>query len=304
MKTTQILNLINGTIWAIQPDKMDQIMGVINLRIQGLHASQATIDEVTAAARQDASLRRNQMVAVLPIVGTLTQRASLMSDMSGLMSTEAIAGAFDSLIADDAISAIVLDMDTPGGSVHGVQELSDKIYAARGTKPIIAVANSYMASAGYYIGSAADEVVVTLGGQVGSIGTMGVHADYSEANEKAGVGYEYVTYGEHKAEANADSPLSDEARAELQRQVDTYGHQFEADVARNRGVSVQAVQGGFGQGRMFIADDAVAAGLADRVDTLEDTIRRFQATTTNRGGRSVKSLQNKLKLQRAKSSLT
>ena len=304
MKTTQILNLINGIIWAIQPDKMDQIMGVINLRIQGLHASQATIDEVTAAARQDASLKRNKMVAVLPVVGTLTQRASLMSDMSGLGSTESIAGVFDTLVADDTISAIVLDMDTPGGSVHGVQELSDKIYAARGTKPIVAVANSCMASAGYYIGSAADEVVVTLGGQVGSVGVMGVHADHSEENEKAGVNYEYIVYGEHKAEDNKNSPLTDKARGYRQRLVDTYGHQFDADVARNRGVSAQAVQAGFGQGRMFIADDAVAAGLADRVDTLENTIRRFQATTTNRGGRSVKSLQNKLKLQRAKSSLT
>ena len=86
--------------------------------------------------------------------------------------TEAFGAAFDRAAADSSIGAIVLNIDSPGGSVYGVEELADKIYKARGTKPVYAVANSLAASAAYWIGSAASQLYVTPSGEVGSIGVL------------------------------------------------------------------------------------------------------------------------------------
>ncbi len=93
----------------------------------------------------------------------------------------------DARSVDFNIDTIVLDVDSPGGNYYGTPETSSKIRAARDSKPIIAVANSLAASAAYWIASAADEIVVTPSGDVGSIGVLAVHTDFSAANEKIGV---------------------------------------------------------------------------------------------------------------------
>jgi len=181
----------------------------------------------------------------------------------------------------------------------GTKELADKIHAARGGKPIVAVANAYAASAAYYLAAATDEVVVTPTGQVGSIGTMAVHVDQSGLNEQVGLKPTYIHYGENKVRGNPDTPLDDESREEIQKMVDTYGRQFEADVAAYRGQTVAVVRSEFGQGSMFTAKEAVSAGLADRVDTLEATLERLSAGTYRKPRRTVRGLKNTLALKRA-----
>ena len=294
----RILQAVTGTLWAIAPEKLDQMMAVLDVRVRGGHIDAAMIAEVTAAARKDRATRTQKQVAVLPVLGTLTQRADLMTEASGFGSTEAIGKEFDRLVAEPSVSAIVLDVDSPGGSVYGVPELSEKIYAARGTKPIVAVANSYAASAAYYVGTAADELVVTPSGQVGSVGVMAVHLDTSQMNETMGVKSTYITYGEHKAEFNKDEPLSQESRQEAQRNVDAIGKQFDRDVARNRGVTASVVRSEFGQGRVYLAQEAIERNMADKVATLADTVQRLQEGTYRRKRRSVQGLRNKLALQK------
>ncbi|WP_052688250.1 S49 family peptidase [Xanthomonas sp. MUS 060] len=90
-------------------------------------------------------------------------------------------------LADDTVSQILIDIDSPGGSVYGVAELADQIQSARSIKPVVAVANSLAASAAYWIGCAAGELYVTPGGEVGSIGVWQAHFDYSQALAADGV---------------------------------------------------------------------------------------------------------------------
>jgi len=294
----RIIAAINGTIWAIAPEKMDAMLAVLDMRCHGIRADAETIAAVTEAARRDRASRQQKQEAILPVLGTITQRADMITEASGFASADAIGKEFDRLMADASVSAVVLDIDSPGGSVFGIEELGDKIFSARGGKPIVAVANSYAASAAYWVATAADELVVAPGGQAGSVGVMAVHVDASGLNEQVGLRPTYVHYGKNKVEYSEDFPLSEDARDELQRTVDAYGKRFDAAVARNRGTTAAEVRDNFGQGRVYLAKEAVSRGMADRVDTLEATIGRLQAGTYRKPRRAAQALQNRLTLRR------
>jgi signal peptide peptidase SppA len=227
-----------------------------------------------AQLRSDASV-----VHVLGIIGVISQRASMADEMSGPGGTsiERLTSAFRSAVRDPNVSAIVLDIDSPGGGVYGVQELAEEIRGARGGKPIVAVANSLAASAAYWLASAADEVVVTPSGEIGSIGVYSAHEDLSQLLEKEGVKVTLIHAGEFKVEGNPFEPLTKEAVAAIQGRVDDYYKAFTTAVAKGRGVSVNDVRGGFGQGRVVGAKQAIDAGMADKIETLDATVRRVGA---------------------------
>lgn len=271
-----IIKAVFSEPWAILPEKMTAIAALLQLRAAGGRVPQEEIDAITSAAPRPAQ-RTSGAVAVIPVFGVISQRMNLMSQMSGGTSTEQLAGAFREAVNDDSIGSIILNIDSPGGTVYGVQELADVIYSARGRKPVVAVANSLAASAAYWLGTQADEFVVTPSGEAGSIGVIASHIDQSAANEAAGVKVSYITAGKYKAEGNPDEPLADESRGYLQSRVDAYYADFVKAVARGRGVKVSDVTSGMGEGRVVGARDAVRLGMADRVSTLEDTIARLQS---------------------------
>jgi ClpP class serine protease len=139
----------------------------------------------------------------------------------------------------------------------------------------VAVANHLMASAAYWIGSAAEEVVVTPSGDVGSVGVFAMHEDWSGALEKEGINISLISAGKYKVEGNPYQPLGEEARAAIQASVDEVYDVFTNAVARNRGVNPAAVRTGFGEGRVVGAQEALKLGMVDRIDTLEGTINRL-----------------------------
>lgn len=211
-------------------------------------------------------------VAVLRIGGFIAQKPSLFSMLFGGTSTEALVRELSAVMNDGSIGAVVLDVDSPGGEVFGLEEAAGAIRAMRGTKPLFAVANPLAASAAYYLASQASDVAVTPSGLVGSIGVIAHHVDESSRIERAGLRVTQVTYGRRKGEESSVGPLSDEARASIQARVDTYGRKFEADVAKGRRVSVDKVRSQFGEGALMTADDAKGVGLVDRVATLDEVI--------------------------------
>lgn len=287
-KYQSILNAVSGGAWAIRPEKLSAIMAVLDARVAGERRSVSDMaaDLEPAAARAEAGQAWSiGGVAVLPLLGILSQRMDMMLESSGGTSTDRFARDFDAAVADQAVGAIVLDVDSPGGRVFGVGELAHKVHAARGQKPIIAVVNSEMASGAYWIGSQADEVVVTPGGELGSIGVITVHLDASKADEQAGLSWSYISAGKYKTEGNPHDALGDEARGHVQGRIDSYYGMFVAAVAQGRGVKPAEVRRGFGEGRMLGASDAIAQGMADRVGTLDEAIAR--AGKLQRRGRSA-----------------
>lgn len=269
-----ILQAMYETPWAILPAKLEAIVAVAQRHARGDRLAPEAVAEIAAAANGRQASQARGAVAVLPIVGTIIPRGDMLAESSGAVSTQRITANFRAAMADPAVSAIVLDVDSPGGSVFGVDELAGEIYKARGVKPIVAVADYLAASAGYYLASAADELMVAPTGEVGSIGVFAMHADFSRALDQDGVTVNLISAGKFKTEGSPYAPLGEEARAAMQGRVNDYYGLFIKAVARHRGVTVADVRDGFGQGRVVGAAEAVNLGMADSIGTLEDAIAR------------------------------
>lgn len=275
-----LLTEFYATPWVLDPDTHAQMQLILERWASGVRLPQADVQAAIGTAPQAAADRRQQAaqagqgaIAVVPVYGVLTHRARDLSVSTPMTSTEVLSAQMRSAADNPDISAIVLDVDSPGGSVFGVQEVGDTILSLRGRKPIIAVANAKAASGAYWVASQADEVVITPSGAVGSIGAMMAHKDQSAKNERDGVKTTYIHAGKYKVEGNPDNPLDAEGTSHLQSMVDSYYSAFVRAVAKGRGVSVETVRGeSFGQGRMVLAKDAVAAGMANRIATLDQVI--------------------------------
>ncbi|MES2035105.1 MAG: S49 family peptidase, partial [Pseudomonadota bacterium] len=147
----------------------------------------------------------------------------------------------------------------------GCFDLVDDIYSARGRKPISAILDENAFSAAYAIASAADpgRIYVPRTGGTGSIGVICMHVDWSQALDKAGLRVTFIHYGSRKADGHPEIPLSAEALAAFQADIDAMGELFVETVARNRGLAaskVRAFEAGTFQGL-----PGVNAGLADQV---------------------------------------
>lgn len=293
MKHELLITEFLSTPWAVLPERLEAMAGVIARWANDRAASPEVMASVRAdaaaieARRGDASRAGNGAIAVIPFYGVSVQRAD-PSDISGsgVQSIQKFTQAFRTAMADDSIGGILIDIDSPGGSVYGVQELGDEIYRARGSKTVVAIANSLAASAAYWIGSSAGEFYVTPGGEAGSIGVFAAHQDISKALDAEGVTTTLVSAGKYKTEGNPYGPLDDEARAYMQQRIDAYYASFTRAVARNRGTNVDAVRNGMGQGRVLGAADAKQAGMVDDVATFDQVLQRMARTI--RGGSSSK----------------
>jgi len=287
----RLLRAAGRGAWFIQPEKAEQILAFMALRIQAGPRSEPAFPDRSAEALSSEMRAGQKVVRVLRLHGTIVPRGNMMSDMSGAVSLERFAQVFRPAADDQATSAIVLDIDSPGGNVVQVQETVEMIRRAhRADRPIVAVANSCAASAAYWIACACNEIVVTPSGEVGSIGVYMLHQDVSEMLKAEGIAPTFIYEGPRKVEGNQFQPLDDVSRAALQTHVrDTYDI-FTKDVAKARGVPVSVVRADpetaekhFGGGRAYGATRAVALGMADRVATLDETVARL-VKSGGRGG--------------------
>jgi capsid assembly protease len=278
-----IRQAMRSQLWAIQPEKLEQICAFLQLKAAGgspspelLAAIQADAAAVQARA-QAVSAAGGGSVAVLPVYGLILYRGSSMGDISGPTATsvQKLTQQFRQALNDPNVKAIVFDVDSPGGTVEGVDELATEIRNARGQKKTIAVADHLMASAAYYLASACSEVVVSPSSLTGSVGVYCAHEDDSKYLEDLGVKISLVSFGENKTLGNSYEPLSDAARADMQDMVDQFGAMFEKAVAKGRKISQAKVHEAFGQGLCFTAQKAVKIGMADTVGTLDDVLGRY-----------------------------
>lgn len=285
MKLEHVIEAICSTYWAMDPQKLAEILRVVERRAAGgvigddFKAAEPRpiarmVDLAAVSGGQGANAGK---VAILQMFGMLSQRMGMIEQSSGGTSMERFAVAFDAALQNPEVRSIVLQIDSPGGSVAGTAELAQRIYDARGQKKVVALADSLAASAAYWIGSAAAEFWASPTALVGSIGVVTVHEDISQAAEAAGVRFTVIKAGKFKAEGNPYEPLSEEGLAYAQGTVDDYYSMFVRAVARNRGVSVDAVRNGFGQGRVVRTDPAKAEGMIDRAGTLDDVLVSLRA---------------------------
>ncbi len=252
---------IFGDYWAIMPERVDDIRRCF-----------LAADEPEAEAIWDDDTLVYADTAVIPLYGIISQKAGWWGT-----STEGFIRQVANAVDDASIKSIVIDANSPGGSVYGVHEASSALRELRGRKRITAIVNPLMASAAYWIGSAADEIVIEPSGEAGSIGVLAVHADYSKALETEGIRITLIHSGKFKTEGNPYEPLTAAARTAIQARNDEYYEMFTRDVAVNRGVSIDVVKEGFGQGRVVGGHTAVQNKMADRIDTMKGLLAPARA---------------------------
>ena len=291
----KLLDVLNSP-WAIQPDKLREIHAIYATHLRGEKIDIEAVEKRIGKplANEPAPYNVFDGVAVLNVSGVMAKKMNLFSQISGGMSTQLAIRALQQAVADPAVHSIIQVYDTPGGTVDGTPAFASAIRQAAAVKPVVALADGMMASAGYWAGSAAQQIFISEPTTaVGSIGVAAQHVDVSGADKAAGIKRTDIYAGKFKRIATENGPLTDAGRQTIQDQVDYTYSLFVQAVAANRGVSVEKVLQDMADGRIFIGEQAIAAGLVDGVSTLEQLIamlnrdrsagvasRRPQATAT------------------------
>lgn len=268
----RILDIMTGP-WAIVPSKLAEIRDIYQTHMKG---DKIDIKAIKAEAVSQPAYSIEGGVAIIPVSGVLTKTRTFFSYLFGGSSMKDIGQAFQMALEDVDVHSIVLAVDSPGGTVDGTHELTSQIMQARGKKPIVAVADGMAASAAYWVASAADRIYIegpTV--EVGSIGVVATHIDFSEADKMFGERYTEITAGKFKRISSAHRPLSEEGRASIQERVDGIYSVFVQSVAENRGRSVEQILEA-ADGKIYMGQAAVDVGLVDGVTTLTDVINQLK----------------------------
>lgn len=261
--------------WAIKEDVLAVMIEIVERHLKGEKLSHEEIIARIGSDKKDSpDYEVINGVAQIPVYGIIAKRMSMVNGISQPRGTsvEEIERNFTKAVKDDNVEKILLDIDSPGGSVDGIDELSELIYESRGTKPIIAFANGMMASAAYYIGSAADKVYASKSAEVGSIGVYTVLQDLSVMAHNMGMKTEIIRAGKYKATGHPLKPLTEDDRAVVQTEIDKYFELFTDAIKRNRGFAVDEVAA-VANGKVFIGREAVEMGLVDGIERFDTLLR-------------------------------
>jgi protease-4 len=213
---------------------------------------------------------REQAVALIYATGPIRRGRSGRSLMSGgSMGSDTIAAALRSAVADDHIRAIVLRVNSPGGSYVASDTIWREVVRARAAgKPLVASMGDVAASGGYYISMAADAIVAQPGTVTGSIGVISGKPVLGQALAKAGVTSDSVTQGEHAAIFGTTHPYSQDEWALVNKWLDHIYADFTQKVAAGRGLSAERVHE-LARGRVWTGADALERGLVDELGGLD-----------------------------------
>lgn len=256
--------------WAIQPEALRQILEISTRE----HIPDFEAVAAKQARRLDGTERvriRENGVAVIDVTGPIVRYADFFSSISGATSITTLSRDFSAAINDPAVRSILLNLDSPGGEVAGVNEFAQMIFDARGRKPIVAYVDGMAASAAYWIASAADEIVSDATGLIGSIGVI------ATVPNPGAKGAKDINFVSSQSPKKRPDPTTESGKDQMQNLVDRLADVFVETVARNRSVSVETVLAEYGQGDVYVGRNAVAAGLADRLGSFESLVADLAA---------------------------
>jgi signal peptide peptidase SppA len=269
--------------WAIEPQRFESLMAMAaNIGL----AEHVKNQQAKAALRIDGESNKKadkyqiiDGVALIELNGAMTKYGSSMSDNAGSV---AIRRSIRQATADTQVKAILLRIDSPGGTVSGTHDLADEVAAANAVKPVTAFIEDLGASAAYWVASQAGRVVANKASAlVGSIGTYGVLYDQSQQAEKMGIKAIVVKAGEHKAAGAWGTQITPEQVAETQRVIDSLNNQFKASVMNGRRMN-QAQVDKIADGRIHTADQALTLGLIDAIQSMDQAIAALAKPSTTR----------------------
>jgi len=282
---SNLLDALYSNAWAITDGKIRDIEAMLQRHSAGVslpdHKIQEIVDQNDTASFEGLSdfdqitsggyLRKGD-TAYVPIHGTIVSRAGFIAKASGAVSPQAVQERLRSAAADEEVERIVLDIDSPGGTVAGTIPTANTVARVAEDKEVVAVGENMIASAAYWIGSHADRLIVGEGAQVGSIGVIAVHRDHTGKLEEEGIESTIVRVQGDKALGHPEEAFSDEAREVWEERLKGYYDLFTEAVARSMGIPEDDLRSEIGS-RSYMGRDAVEAGLADQIGSLAAVLR-------------------------------
>lgn len=204
-------------------------------------------------------------VAAVDISGSLIPGRAGFFRFFGLLGYDDIQDALAEIAGNEDVKAVMLHIDSGGGAVNGLEEAGDAIRALAEIKPVRSFTDGGMMSAAYWLGASADQVFASKTAQVGSVGTLMVHTEYTKMLAAEGITKTVIRSGKFKALGNPFEPLSDAAREEMQTMADEASRIFVEYVADRRGTTPEKFQKTMGEGRVFMGRMAHDVGLTDGI---------------------------------------
>lgn len=274
-------NILSGVMFAMQPELLDTAADIVEAHLRGERAAPrqqgdqppanaGPVADTTTPVPGKGFAVTPGGVAVIPLAGIMARNPGFIEQACmGVTNSLAVARLVEQAADDPEVCAIVLDVDSPGGTVNGTLELAQAVIRADRAKPVVAYTGGDMCSAAYWVASAARKVVAVATATVGSIGVATVHYDRSASDAAKGVARSMISAGSYKRIASDEKPLTEEGRAYLQAQVDRLYATFVEAVAEHRKVDVATVLSNMADGRVFIGRQALAAGLVDALGDME-----------------------------------
>jgi len=261
----RVLNLLYDHPWAIQPEWLEKLIARVEDRNVDLEAVAAQLGRPLENTGGQVTMRGQ--TAVLEITGPIFRYANVMTALSGATSVEMAAIAFNEAVTNSRVEQIVLQVNSPGGEVDGINSFADQIREGARQKPVIAFVDGTGASAAYWLSSAASRIVADESALIGSIGVVASITDRSGAQERQGVRtYKFISSQSPRKQL---SPDSEAGRGELQAMVDAMAELFIQKVAAFRGITPEQVQSDYGAGALLTAAQAKAAGMIDSISGFE-----------------------------------
>jgi protease IV len=208
-------------------------------------------------------------VALLVAAGTIYPGESRFDGLQGnILGSETLVGQLARARQDRAIGAVVLRIDSPGGSAMASDLIWQEVERLRQVKPVIVSMGGYAASGGYYIACGADSIFADSGTLTGSIGVFAGKLDWSGLYDKLGIQREFITRGENALLWSDASGFTPAQRALFQQQLDRFYERFLAKVATGRNLSRDQAHA-VAQGRVWTGSQALQHGLVDGIGGLD-----------------------------------
>jgi signal peptide peptidase SppA len=263
-----VMEAIFADQWAILPSWLDKIVAIA--QGQGNLAEAQALREMRQVEGSYRTGKTADGTAIIGVFGPIVPRAGLMTQYSGATSFQQLTHELEASMADPGVRQIIFNIDSPGGTVTGNEELGAAIREASKKKKIMAFVSGQAASAAYWLASACPHIYGLQTSMYGSIGTVITLYDDKEALAKDGIKkYDIVSaVSPHKR----PDVSTKEGRAHYQAIVDAMAEVFVSKVAEYRGVSIDTVLKNFGGGAMYLGQEAVTRGMADGITTLENLL--------------------------------
>lgn len=266
-KHDRIFSELYGTPWMISEEWMGTIIEIAKRQVDfdAVAARKAAYLENTETAKKYGS------TAVIPISGPIFPKSNLMTDFSGATSVAVLARDLAAAVNDDSIDRIMLDIDSPGGHVTGINEMANMIREYAGQKEIVSYVSGTGASAAYWLASASSEIVIDATSRVGSIGVVVAYP------KSSGDVIEIVNTASPDKRPDIET---DKGKKVVIDQMNALADVFIGAVADFRGTTIKDVKTNFGRGGILVGEHAVNAGMADRIGSFEQLLKEY-------GGKSM-----------------